>query len=157
MTGRALASVLLVAGIVATPQAQAAYKEISFETLLSDWNYNPKEPWEVSPHQVANAIPAAVKALDGQKVAVYGATTPLDYKTGVVSQFILGVSADVCAFGATPRINEWISVTMNGGRKTMVWAQGNTTVRGTLHVSETVEDGRVIRLYRMDADSLSSE
>ena len=54
---RALASVLLVAGIVVTPRAQGAYKEISFGTL-SDWSYNPKEPWEVSPHKVANTIPA---------------------------------------------------------------------------------------------------
>jgi len=134
--------------------AEEAYRKVDF-FYLQNYDYNPKEKWEPAPHRIDKPpIPEMVKLLDGQKIAVYGVTMPLNYRSGVVTEFILGVSVDTCEFGATPRINEWIGVTMAGGRKTQVYALGEGWVRGTFHVKELVEAGRVVRLYSIDADSV---
>jgi len=89
-----------------------------------------------------------------KRLRAAGATMPLDFRSGVMTEFILGVSVDTCDFGATPRINEWIAVTMVGGKKTQVRYAGEGTVKGVFHVKEMVEGARVVRLYSIDADSL---
>ena len=43
---------------------------------------------------------------------------------------------------------------MTGGRKVLVSQMTQYKIKGTLHVKETVEDGRVTLLYSMDADSV---
>jgi hypothetical protein len=134
-------------------QSPADYRRVSFSSLIG-FDYNPQERTEPTPHKIDKTIPASVTALDGQRITISGATMPLDFKSGVMTEFILGVSVDTCDFGATPRINEWISVTMAGGKKTPVRYQGTGTVKGVFHVKEMVEGGRVVRLYSIDADSL---
>jgi hypothetical protein len=130
------------------------YQKVDFY-FLQNYDYNAEEKWEPTPKWIAGPpIPAFVKALEGKRIAVAGTTMPLTYRSGVVSEFILGLSADTCEFGATPRINEWISVTMAHGTKAQVYAMGESTVRGVFHVKEMVEGGKVVQLYSMEADSV---
>ena len=130
------------------------YEKVDFY-YLQNYDYNPKEKWEPTPQWIASPpIPAFVRALEGKRVAIAGTTMPLTYRSGVVSEFILGLSADTCEFGATPRINEWISVTMAHGAKTQVYAMGESTVRGVFHLKEMVEAGKVVQLYTIEADSV---
>jgi len=138
----------------AAAQAPEPYKKVDF-FLLQNYDYNPKEKWEPTPRKVDKpAFPPFVKSVDGQKIAIYGATMPLNYKSGVVTEFLLGVSVDTCEYGGTPRINEWIAVTMAAGKKTQVYAGGEGWVRGVFHINELVENGKVVRLYTIDADSV---
>jgi hypothetical protein len=133
-------------------QAPAPYSDVDFYKLAI-WEYNPIEPWEVAPHVVPNGVPAWVKALDGKKVSITGLGLPLDYKDGLAAEFILAVSSDVCGFGATPRINEWISVSMAAGKKAQVNWGKEMVVKGTFKVKEEIEDGRLVGLYNIIGDS----
>jgi hypothetical protein len=134
--------------------AQDEYQKVNF-FLLQNFDYNPKEKFVPTPHKVDNPpIPEFVKSIDGRNILIFGTTMPLDYKSGIVTEFILGVSADTCEYGATPRINEWIAVTLAGGKKAQVIASGEGWVRGVFHVQELVENGKVVRLYSIDADSV---
>lgn len=134
--------------------ADESYKMVFFWTLQS-FNYNSNEKWVPTPTKVANPpIPTEVKSLDGQRIAIFGTTMPLNYKSGAVTEFILAVSEDACEFGATPRINEWIAVKMVAGKKAMVQASGEAWVRGVFHIKEMVENGKVVQLYSIDADSV---
>ena len=76
---------------------------------------------------------------------------PLDLDQNGVSQFLLNGSFDMCYFGAPVKMNEWVLVTMKGGKKTP-FTHLATLVYGTLSVGEEMKNGRVMSLYRMQAD-----
>jgi len=148
----------MYAAVIPRAYAQAVdqYQKILFFDL-ANFAYNPAEPGEPEPHQVKNGIPANIKALDGKKIEIWGVVVPLDFEGGQTNEFMLAVSADVCGFGAIPRINEWMHVSMAGGRKIPLYATQSYTpllkLRGVLHVKEDIEDGRLVGLYDMTADS----
>ena len=158
---KAIAMASLVVGLIVGPgevgYAGAAppspYQLVQFFDL-ANFDYNPKERWEVFPHKVENTIPAKIKALDGKKIEIDGLIMQLDVVVGGTRTFMLAVSQDVCGFGATPRINEWMYVTMAEGRRVVIQGFEGYRVKGTLQVREQVEDGRVVGLYTMVADSV---
>jgi hypothetical protein len=152
----------LLAGFLVGPagrlsaQSPDPYLKVLFFDL-ANFAYNPAEPGDPTPHKVENGIPDKIKALDGKKVEVWGVVVPLDFEGGQTNEFLLAVTADVCGFGAIPRINEWMHVSMAGGRKIPMYATYSSTpilrVRGVLHVKEDIEDGRLVGLYDLVADA----
>jgi len=54
---------------VFAPVGPSGYQEITFWQLAA-FIYNPKEPWEPSPHTVPNAVPDWVKALIGARISL---------------------------------------------------------------------------------------
>jgi hypothetical protein len=76
---------------------------------------------------------------------------PLQLDSSGVSLFILNGSYDMCYLGAPVAMNEWVLVRMKDGRTTP-FTHLPLTVSGTLSVGEEVKRGRVVSLYRMDAD-----
>lgn len=154
---RSAVLLLLTAGLLAPHVVQAAaqdakpgYQTVSF-AQLSDYEYEVPDPLTNGGVAGANVIPAKVKALDGRKLAVRGFMLPLDLDQNGVSQFLLNGSFDMCYFGAPVKMNEWILVTMKGGKKTP-FTHLATLVYGTLSVGEEIKNGRVMSLYRMQAD-----
>lgn len=158
-----VAVLMLVSNLVAQAQVGAAarpgqsksgYMFLDF-WFLAGFDYNPNEPFEPSPKQVKNTIPANILALAGKKVEIYGNILPLDYDTSGTSTFILNASVDACGFGGVPRINEWVYVTMKPGQKARTYGAGyEILVRGTFSIAEEVEKGRVVGLYSIVADSV---
>jgi hypothetical protein len=148
----------IFAGVASRAAAQTAepYQKVLFFDL-ANFAYNPAEPGDPTPHTVQNGIPANIKALDGRKVEIWGVVVPLEFEGGQTNEFLLAVTADVCGFGAIPRINEWMHVSMAGGRKIPMYATYSYTpllrVRGVLHVKEDIEDGRLVGLYDLVADA----
>jgi hypothetical protein len=130
------------------------YKRVSF-AVLANYNYNDKEPWETNPHKATpSGIPPEIWQLDGQKLMITGLVMPLVWEKDGTNEFMLTVSIDLCSYGASPRINELMYVKMTGGRKVLVSQMTVYKVKGTFHLKETVEDGRVTLLYSMDAESV---
>ncbi len=123
--------------------------------FLAGFDYNPSDPFDPSPKQVKNTIPATILALQGKKVEIYGNILPLDYDSSGTSTFILNASVDACGFGGVPRINEWIYVSMKPGQKAKTYGAGyEILVRGTFSIAEEVEKGRIVGLYSIVADSV---
>lgn len=123
--------------------------------FLAGYDYNPADPFDPSPKQVKNTIPANILALAGKKVEIYGNILPLDYDSSGTSTFILNASVDACGFGGVPRINEWIYVSMKPGQKAKTYGAGyEILVRGTFSIAEEVEKGRIVGLYSIVADSV---
>lgn len=101
------------------------------------------DPFDPSPRQTRNTIPANILALNGKKVEIYGNILPLDYDSSGTSTFILNASVDACGFGGVPRINEWVYVAMKPGQKAKTYGAGyEILVRGTFSIAEEVEKGR---------------
>lgn len=103
---------------------------------------------------VSYAIPEAVTALSGTPVSITGYMLPLDITEDGVRTFILNASYDMCYFGAPTLPNQFIIVTMSGGRRAPL-VHTPVMVFGTLSVREERRDGRVASLYALEADGVS--
>lgn len=152
---RRMGLVAALAALGAAGLGAQAYQAVSFNTL-SNFEYELPDPFDPNPQPLQNEIPPGVKALDGALVAIEGFMLPLDITPDGVSQFMLNANIDMCYFGAPVRMNEWILVTMKGGRRAR-FTHLAMTVKGRLEVGEEMRNGRVVSLYRLAADSAQVE
>jgi hypothetical protein len=95
-------------------------------------------------------IPAKVLALSGRKVAVTGYMMPLACEAGGAKKFLIMRYKFGCCYAVTPKINEWIEVTMEKGVADYM-PDTLDTVWGVLEVKEETRDGAAIGLYKIRA------
>jgi hypothetical protein len=96
-------------------------------------------------------VPAKIQALSGKRVAVEGFMMPLSYEAGGLKKFLLMKSQYGCCFASTPKINEWVEVTMQGGATAEHEQHVLATVWGVLEVTPETREGMFTGLYRMKA------
>lgn len=151
------------AKVIAMPNPVAAYPidegypMISWETLAS-YKYDAptideQRGKKIRVQKKKHTIPAFIKDLNGTKAAVTGFMLPVDTDDSGVytTAFIIVRNQMACCFGVTPKLNEWIRVTMKKGRKTKILMDVPTTVYGTLETGEKYDDIMGYSLYRMTA------
>jgi hypothetical protein len=127
------------------------YRRVEFD-LLSGFDYG--APPDGDPARpVADTIPPAIQRLDGQRVGVVGFMLPLDFNGEGVTEFILNASYDMCYFGAPTTPNQFIVVTMKDARRTR-FVHTPIVVFGTLRVAPERRNGRIVGLYRLEADGI---
>jgi hypothetical protein len=120
---------------------------------VSNYDYNPDEAFEPTPKPKTGTVPGWIRALNGRKVKLYGMIMPLDFDNGGSTEFIVNATVDACGFGGVPRINEWAHVKLSG-RRLRFDAGQEVIVRGTFRVGEQIENGRVVGLYSMAAETI---
>lgn len=96
-------------------------------------------------------LPGDVTALDQQVVEVRGFLRREVPGSGPMGSFLL--VNDACGCTGTPKMNEIVFCTLPDGVTTDE-KPGVVTVTGKLYVGEVKEDGVVLMLYQMDADSV---
>jgi hypothetical protein len=97
-------------------------------------------------------LPKDVRALDNQQVDISGFMVREVPGSGPVSTFLL--INDACGCNGTPKMNEIVYCALPEGT-TMDVKPGIVHVVGKLYVGEQKEDGAVVALYSMDADSVN--
>lgn len=152
---RVLMMGLLVMIGAAGPAAAQGYVTVDFNKL-SNFEYELPDPFAPATQKLQNTIPDGIKSLNGKMVALEGFMLPLDLTPQGVSVFMLNASLDMCYFGAPVRMNEWVLVTMKGGKRA-AFTHLATTVKGRLSVGEEIRNGRVTSLYRLEADAADVE
>jgi len=134
-----------------TPPAPTAAKETSddFQTVtfdeLSGFDYALYAEESKTKHEV----PAKIAALSGKKIAVDGYMMPIQYEAGGAKKFILMKNQFSCCFGGTPKLNEWVEVTMDGGAVAAYEHRALITAWGVLEVKPESRDGMATSLYKM--------
>lgn len=98
-------------------------------------------------------IPASVKCFNLKKVSIKGFMLPLKVDNGKVTEFLILKDQSMCCYGATPKINEWVSVKLNGAGIKPIMDQP-VSMLGTLHVGAMRENGYLVGIYHMDGDKL---
>lgn len=96
-------------------------------------------------------LPAEVTALDEKVVTVRGFMRREVPGSGPMNAFLL--VNDACGCTGTPKMNEIVFCTLPDGVTTDE-KTGLVTVTGKLYVGEEKEEGVVVMLYQMDADSV---
>jgi hypothetical protein len=79
-------------------------------------------------------VPAKVKAWHGKNVIVTGYINPVDQVRGLKS-FLLVKDSGSCCYGALPKFNHFIQVTLKEGA-TVDYTRDPVTVQGVLEVGE---------------------
>jgi hypothetical protein len=97
-------------------------------------------------------IPSDVKALNGSEVRLHGFMIPMD-QAEHITQFALVPSLFACCFGQPPQIQHTIVVNCPKG-KAVSYCPDEINVQGKLSVQEKRDDGYVISLFEMSADSV---
>jgi hypothetical protein len=147
--------------VVASPSeakavpANDGYATVGFDKLAGyDFEVD-DAPWtNIAVADKSNdQIPPSVKALDDQKVSIRGFMLPLKVAAGRVTEFLIMKDQSTCCFGNVPRINDWVSVkTGSAGVKPIM--DTPISILGTLHVGALRENGYLVSVYTMDADTL---
>ncbi len=136
--------------VVAQSLATAEFSVLSFDQLASF-------PYEVSDAtltstnaaNVPDQIPATIKAFNRKSIALKGFMLPLKVEKGLVTEMLIMRDQSMCCYGKVPKINEWVSVKMTrGGVKPVMDLP--VTLKGTLEVGETRENGYLTGIYRME-------
>jgi hypothetical protein len=102
-------------------------------------------------YQEGMQLPKEVTDLDQKVVEVRGFMQREVPGSGPVGSFML--VNDACGCNGTPKLNEVIFCTLPDGT-TIDVKTSTVTVTGKLFVGEEKEDGVVIMIYQMDADSV---
>jgi hypothetical protein len=130
----------------APPQAEGQYESTSFDELsgfaCAAYAAEAGTKYE---------IPKKILALSGKRIVLDGFMMPLQYEAGGAKKFLLMRYQFGCCYAVTPKINEWIEVTMEGGAIADYIPDALATVWGTLEVKEEIKDGVTSGLYKMRA------
>ena len=149
-----LAGCGLVALRAAEPSKIDGYERVGFDRLAS-YTFTPPEADpakpDTPPPSGANQIPAKIKALDQQKVAVTGFMLPIKMDGSLVKEFLLVKDPMLCCYGVMPKVNEWIVVKMVGsGVKPLMDIP--ITFEGKLRVGEMYDNGYLTGLYLLEGE-----
>jgi hypothetical protein len=97
-------------------------------------------------------IPADVRQLNGSEIKLRGFMIPMDQAENI-TQFALVPSLFACCFGQPPQIQHTIVVSCPKG-KSLAYVPDEITVEGKLTVQEKKDDGYVISIFEVGADSV---
>jgi hypothetical protein len=136
-------------------ETQSGYARIGFSQLAGFTFVAPPQPVPAGqpPPDVLAQVPAAVRRLDGRKVVLTGFMLPTKLENGYATEFLFLSSSQLCCFGITPALNEWILVRM---RKEGLPAVQDVPVAlaGRLRVQARWNDGFLTSIYELDGDGL---
>lgn len=107
------------------------------------------EPAAPAEAAAPSKIPPEVRALDGRRVTITGFMNPIEFDHDGVKSFALTAIPGGCCYGAIPRLNEWIVVSMPEGQLADYAYYDPVTIFGELSVGELYDEGVVLSLYRM--------
>jgi hypothetical protein len=97
-------------------------------------------------------IPADVKALNGAEIRLHGFMIPMD-QADKITQFALVPSLFSCCFGQPPQIQHTIVVNCPKG-KAVAYCPDEIVVQGKLTVQEKKDDGYVVSIFEIGAQSV---
>jgi hypothetical protein len=130
---------LLLSLLACLPGAPSDPVEVGFATLAG-FDYTE-----------GMTLPKSVTELDEKTVTVRGFMQREVPGSSPVNSFMLVNEA--CGCNGTPKLNEVVFCTLPEG-VTMDILPGVVTATGKLYVGEEKEDGVVVMLYQMDADTV---
>ena len=101
-------------------------------------------------------IPSEVRALNKNCIEIRGFMTPIDFKNGRTTKFILCKFDCNSCWAPMPKMNDWIFVRLKAGISAPFVR--NVSVRGVLEVGEEFDsDGELASIYRINEGVVSTQ
>lgn len=130
--------------------------DVSFDRLASFEYEMPEDLTEEVAGETegtSDQIPATIRDLNEKSIALKGFMLPLKVEEGLVTEMLIMRDQSMCCYGTVPKINEWVSVKMEGKGVKPVMDQA-VTLFGKLKVGEIRENGYLVGIYEMDGDRM---
>jgi hypothetical protein len=105
------------------------------------------------PPSIAHLIPDSVKTYDGKKAVITGFMLPVKIEGGFVTELLLMRDPMMCCYGVVPQINEWVTVKMAKGVRSLM--DTPVSFYGVLHVKEMYENGYLTGIYLLDGEKMA--
>lgn len=141
---------------LAPPAIEKGYLKLSFEHLASFTFVPPTVDAAAdqasAAKRVDEQIPANVKSWSGKKALLVGFMIPVKMEKGLVTEFLLMRNTLACCFGATPSINEWVTVKMKKGVPPTMDVP--VEFYGELKVSPVFENGYLSGIYQLEGERM---
>lgn len=137
-----------LANDVPAPEGKGKFKAVSF-AQLSSFPYETDDQGRLTPRC---KIPAAIRDLDEEPVALAGFMIPIEFKEDKVSGLILVRNQLLCCFGQQPKLNEWVYV--NANPPVAAVTDTPVTLYGKFHARPDFEGEQILSLYRMEAEQM---
>ena len=133
------------------------YQSLTFETLT---DYRIREPnWTemddpayIATLNLEEQIPAQIRAMDGKKIEIQGFMLPLELSDDTLRTFMLLENQMACCFGAIPRLNQWVYVTIPEQKKVKANQDVLVTLFGTLRVGPEFDQEMLTGIYHLDLE-----
>lgn len=137
------------------PDEIEGYKTVTFDKLASFAYEVPLDPVtnKVELAKLNSQIPEVIKKFDKKSVAIRGFMLPLKVENGKVTELLIMRDQSMCCFGTVPKINEWISIKMEGDGVDPIMDQA-VTLMGQLLVGEVLENEYLVGIYEMLGDKM---
>ena len=137
------------------PDDIEGYKTVTFDKLASFAYEVPLDPVtnKVELAKLNSQIPEVIKKFDKKSVAIRGFMLPLKVENGKVTELLIMRDQSMCCFGTVPKINEWISIKMEGEGVDPIMDQA-VTLMGQLLVGEVLENEYLVGIYEMLGDKM---
>ena len=137
------------------PDEIEGYKTVTFDKLASFAYEVPLDPItnKVELAKLNSQIPEVIKKFDKKSVAIRGFMLPLKVENGKVTELLIMRDQSMCCFGTVPKINEWISIKMEGDGVDPIMDQA-VTLMGQLLVGEVLENEYLVGIYEMLGDKM---
>ena len=141
------------------PSLQGDYTPYTFETLAGfeilaqpgrGFTDTPEPNW------ILDQVPAEIRALDGQSVAIEGFMLPLrvDMEKRKVKELALMKDHAMCCFGEIPDYHEFILIEMKEGHELDIVMEAPVRIYGQLSVQEVGEGGQLYGIYSMKGEGM---
>lgn len=137
------------------PDEIDGYKTVTFDKLASFAYEVPLDPVtnKVELAKLNAQIPEGIKNFNEKSVAIQGFMLPLKVEQGKVTELLIMRDQSMCCFGTVPKINEWISIKMEGDGVEPIMDQA-VTLMGQLKVGEVMENDYLVGIYEMLGDKM---
>ena len=137
------------------PDEIDGYKTVTFDKLASFAYEVPLDPVtnKVELAKLNAQIPEGIKNFNEKPVAIQGFMLPLKVEQGKVTELLIMRDQSMCCFGTVPKINEWISIKMEGEGVEPIMDQA-VTLMGQLKVGEVMENDYLVGIYEMLGDKM---
>jgi hypothetical protein len=99
-------------------------------------------------------VPESIRLLGGQPLRLTGYMMPVEVEGREVRTFVLVRDQQLCCFGRMPAMNEWVLVRTGSSGLVAMNMDEPIVVEGNFEVGEDIEEGAVMSLYRMVADTV---
>ena len=132
--------------------SKAEYRATSWKELAA-FAYKPSvRPGKAS--ATPAPIPPGIQGLSGQRLRLAGYMMPIELEGRDVLTFVLVRDQQACCYGKMPEMNEWVFVRVAKGTTPMQMDRP-IEVDGSFEVGEDIQEGVVVSLYRMTADTIT--
>ncbi|MEO6567254.1 MAG: DUF3299 domain-containing protein [Opitutaceae bacterium] len=137
---------------VAPPTVEKGYLKLSFDHLASFTFVLPAGDEGSVQKGADQQIPAKVKSWNGKKALLVGFMIPVKMEKGLVTEFLLMRNTLSCCYGATPSVNEWVTVKMKKGVPPMMDVP--VEFYGELKVKPVFENGYLSGIYQLEGERM---